>query len=804
MVMDLVTGGELFDAVAEAGKLPEIRARLYFQQLVDGIHYCHSRRVYHRDLKPENLLLTSDKLTIKITDFGLSSIKESNAASELLHTIMGSPHYIAPEIITSAAEGYDGAKVDVWASGIILFGMLAGFLPFDEPQMSELYHSIVRKQITYPPNFSYDVVKLLRAMLQKEPHKRPTMEQIKQFAWFRVNYKPALTDDQEATEFVAPRKNRLRHKAKKSADKLMKARRRDSVQNMTNTSIMSRDSAKAVESETNSVALVSSDAQFSRSAKRGSRKSRNESGISENQDKVEYESSTRSTSQGSRLSVESMSNLRTRTGSSDSYNTTSSINGTESLPSEATLHPQNRPPPLLEETEDGMQYDVNSTDMNNVFVYVETPMATQRHSSSYRPFSNNSSFKDSLSLNVNRESKVDSNCSAQDQKADQEISHWGRASMIDAMELAEPKSVNDLTEYTEHMPSGCVVNAKESTKSNGECLHKNDLTKLVQNSILSNSSNDAQDSERPKPDASPPNPPASDGISDPQGHVEIEKGTFQNLFPPLYPAELSFQQTQPTGSPANDERSDEHVVNKDDNVSNKETVLSAGGKTEIFISPVSVATDEAFEKDLREASDVEVDLDSLKLRDEISPAENYIAETQGGEETGTNDIIGKDDSTQIKNQSTGGIFKPVKSLFKPLSDTLLEVEKNLDIGAGTHCERKNSDPLSIDEYCDDGEAFADVDADGESMRWARNSLTGKETGSVKFMNDLRRRISKNTGNLIKSECNETNEEAKEDGETDKAIFGTLDSNLAVRLAPAKASEFTGVQKIFGRLGPKPS
>ncbi|KAI0566228.1 Serine/threonine-protein kinase [Gracilaria domingensis] len=215
--MDLVTGGELFDAVAEQGRLPEPLARSYFQQLVDGIHYCHSRRVYHRDLKPENLLLTADKKTIKITDFGLSSIKAENAASELLHTIMGSPHYIAPEIITSAESGYDGAKVDVWASGVILFGMLAGYLPFDETATRALYKAIVHNPVKYPPHFSYDCVKLLRAMLQKDPSRRPTMEQVKTFQWFRVNYEPPVVEEsKEKTVESSSHRKKGKHKTKRN------------------------------------------------------------------------------------------------------------------------------------------------------------------------------------------------------------------------------------------------------------------------------------------------------------------------------------------------------------------------------------------------------------------------------------------------------------------------------------------------------------------------------------------------------------------------------------------------------------
>lgn len=192
MVMDLVTGGELFDAVAAVGRLAEAVARSYFQQLIDGIAYCHERRVYHRDLKPENLLLSGDRKVLKITDFGLASIKEVGAKSELLHTVMGSPHYIAPEIITNAKQGYDGSKVDIWACGIILYGMMAGALPFDEDGTKALYKAIVNTSPLFPKHFSYDAIKLLRAMLHKDPSKRASMEEIKTYPWFKVDYFPAV------------------------------------------------------------------------------------------------------------------------------------------------------------------------------------------------------------------------------------------------------------------------------------------------------------------------------------------------------------------------------------------------------------------------------------------------------------------------------------------------------------------------------------------------------------------------------------------------------------------------------------
>lgn len=216
MVMDLVTGGELFDLVAAKKRLPEDQARSFFQQLVDGVEYCHSRRVYHRDLKPENLMLSEDKLTLKITDFGLSSIKKENSTSELLHTIMGSPHYISPEIIMSAADGYEGSKVDTWASGMILYGMLAGYLPFDQSDLPELYRAIVRDPVDYPNHFSPAVVALLSSMLEKDPAQRADLSQVKDFPWFQLNYHPPKPlDTPRAAEEKVPKRERRRHRKKR-------------------------------------------------------------------------------------------------------------------------------------------------------------------------------------------------------------------------------------------------------------------------------------------------------------------------------------------------------------------------------------------------------------------------------------------------------------------------------------------------------------------------------------------------------------------------------------------------------------
>ncbi|PIN04277.1 Non-specific serine/threonine protein kinase [Handroanthus impetiginosus] len=95
IVLEFVTGGELFDKIVHHGRLSENESRRYFQQLIDAVSHCHSKGVYHRDLKPENLLLDS-KGSLKVSDFGLSALPQQGV--DLLHTTCGTPNYLAPEV----------------------------------------------------------------------------------------------------------------------------------------------------------------------------------------------------------------------------------------------------------------------------------------------------------------------------------------------------------------------------------------------------------------------------------------------------------------------------------------------------------------------------------------------------------------------------------------------------------------------------------------------------------------------------------------------------------------------------------
>ncbi|KAA3476598.1 CBL-interacting serine/threonine-protein kinase 8-like [Gossypium australe] len=205
IILEFITGGELFDKIVHKGRLSEAEARRFFQQLIDGVEYCHSKGVYHRDLKPENLLLDSLG-NLKISDFGLSALPEQGVS--LLRTTCGTPNYVAPEVLSH--KGYDGAVADVWSCGVILYVLMAGYLPFDELDLTTLYSKIERADFSCPSWFPVGAKSLIHRILDPNPQtfgfnvsfclivrnlpslcaQRITIEQIRSDEWFNKGYVP--------------------------------------------------------------------------------------------------------------------------------------------------------------------------------------------------------------------------------------------------------------------------------------------------------------------------------------------------------------------------------------------------------------------------------------------------------------------------------------------------------------------------------------------------------------------------------------------------------------------------------------
>ncbi|XP_025999883.1 serine/threonine-protein kinase BRSK2-like isoform X10 [Astatotilapia calliptera] len=178
LVLEHVSGGELFDYLVKKGRLTPKEARKFFRQIISALDFCHSHSICHRDLKPENLLL-DEKNNIRIADFGMASLQVGDS---LLETSCGSPHYACPEVIRG--EKYDGRKADAWSCGVILFALLVGALPFDDDNLRNLLEKVKLGVFHMPHFIPPDCQNLLRGMIEVDPIKRLTLEQIQKHTWY--------------------------------------------------------------------------------------------------------------------------------------------------------------------------------------------------------------------------------------------------------------------------------------------------------------------------------------------------------------------------------------------------------------------------------------------------------------------------------------------------------------------------------------------------------------------------------------------------------------------------------------------
>ncbi|TMW60137.1 hypothetical protein Poli38472_000179 [Pythium oligandrum] len=228
LVLELAAGGELFDRIKLDCGTDENTARQYFRQLISGVAFCHLSGVCHRDLKPENLLLADNEelSTLKIADFGLSAIfaiTENNGGQDVvgggpgstsvptpasvqairrLRSVVGSPHYVAPEVLMDAGQGYDGAKADAWSIGVIVYAMLAGNLPFGKDLLKCLRYEKFKKWCYntkysdedpideiifpswfFPPHFSLEVKSLITQLLYPDPTMRLSVDEAQRHSW---------------------------------------------------------------------------------------------------------------------------------------------------------------------------------------------------------------------------------------------------------------------------------------------------------------------------------------------------------------------------------------------------------------------------------------------------------------------------------------------------------------------------------------------------------------------------------------------------------------------------------------------
>lgn len=178
-VIEYAELGELSEYIESRGKLSEDEARRFFSQLLRAVKYLHSIGCAHRDIKPSNILLDWKK-NVKLIDFGLGNLYSEG---QKLSTSCGSPCYAAPELISG--EEYCPLKVDIWSSGITLYAMLCGYLPFEEESKTALYDKILACRFPIPRFISSNAADLLRLILVRDPKHRPSVEDLLMHPWMQ-------------------------------------------------------------------------------------------------------------------------------------------------------------------------------------------------------------------------------------------------------------------------------------------------------------------------------------------------------------------------------------------------------------------------------------------------------------------------------------------------------------------------------------------------------------------------------------------------------------------------------------------
>jgi len=212
ILMECISGGELFTHLRRARKFTDAQAKFYGAQVASAFDHLHQKNIIHRDLKPENLLLCSNGYA-KLTDFGFAKVVEPGSRT---YTLCGTPEYIAPEVLLNKGHG---KPVDWWTLGILIFEMIVGQPPFCDEEPMGIYQKILAGKVYFPKYFDKNAKSLVKKLLTADLSKRfgnlkSGADDIIKHKWFATiewdklakyeivaPYKPQMKDDADVSNF---------------------------------------------------------------------------------------------------------------------------------------------------------------------------------------------------------------------------------------------------------------------------------------------------------------------------------------------------------------------------------------------------------------------------------------------------------------------------------------------------------------------------------------------------------------------------------------------------------------------------
>jgi len=184
--MEYCKGGELFDRIVAAQRFTERHAADIMSQMLSAVKHLHEKGIVHRDLKPENFLMddTTENAEVKLIDFGLSKRFSQQDEIEKMHTVVGTPYYVPPEVL----KGNYDINCDVWSLGVILFVFLCGYPPFEGDNNKEIFRNVMKSPLTFDPSdwnsVSTKAKDLVTKMLNKDPEQRISAQDCLNHPWF--------------------------------------------------------------------------------------------------------------------------------------------------------------------------------------------------------------------------------------------------------------------------------------------------------------------------------------------------------------------------------------------------------------------------------------------------------------------------------------------------------------------------------------------------------------------------------------------------------------------------------------------